>query len=472
MELPLYQQLARHLEHAMQTGSLQPGARLPSVRRLAQQHRVSISTALQVYRQLENQRLIEARPKSGYFVVQPTRAHIPAVVGQAENVDMQERVLRYNRIRRSCHVRFDVAIGELSLYPAQKLQTIGCQILRRHPELISSYNVGSTGYLPLREQIARRLLDAGCTASPEDLLITNGCTEALNLALRALTKPGDTVAVESPVYYGLLEILGSLGLRALEIPTSVEHGISIDALDLVTRPDANPQNKIAAVVTVPNFHNPLGTLMSDENKKRLVELLAARNIPLIEDDIYGELQFGLQRPFSLKSWDTKGNVILCGSASKVLAPNLRVGWILGGRWQERIEWLKFTQSIHTAELPQAIIAEVMRSGSYEHHMRKLRNQFKQQTKQTVTAILRHFPAGTQVLMPQGGFLAWVELPPQVNAWQVFEQAAQDGIGITPGGMFSTALRFENFVRLSCGNPWTPKIEQAIQRLGEIVAKTM
>ncbi|RCS58086.1 PLP-dependent aminotransferase family protein [Parvibium lacunae] len=470
MDIPLYQQLARHLQSAISSGTLQPGSRLPSVRHLAAQHRVSISTALQVYRQLENWRLVEARPKSGYFVTvaADTKRSGPLKADTVDPIAVQDRVLSYNRIRRTCRIHFDVAIGPPALYPVRKLQLLGGQILRRQPNLVSSYGMNSTGYLPLREQVARSLLNAGCTVRPDDVLIANGCTEALNLALRATTQVGGTVAVESPVYFGLLEILASLGLRALEIPTSASHGMSLEALELVTRPDtAGP--RVAAVVSIPNFHNPLGSLMPDSHKKRLVELLNARQIPLIEDDVYGELHFGGQRPFALKSWDTTGNVLLCGSASKVLAPNLRVGWIVAGRWQNRVEALKFTQSINTAELPQAMVAEFMASGGYDHHLRRLRQQIKIQTRQTAQAITHHFPPGTVVHIPSGGYLLWIGLPNEIDAWQVFEQAVQQGIGVTPGTLFTGSGRFKDYLRISCGNAFDAEAERAMAQLGRLVA---
>lgn len=467
MDLPLYQQLARHMAHAMETGTLKQGDRLPSVRQLAQQHRVSISTALQVYRHLENQRLIEARPKSGYFVrsttvlIQHVNAFAPL------NLEgIQERVYAYyHTARKETAIRLDIAIGDPSLYPARKLQQISNQLLRRHPELLTQYP-STAGYEPLKEQVARRMLTAGCTLSPQDIVFTHGGSEALSLALRSVARAGDTIAVESPVYLGILQVLDSLGMRPLEIPTSATTGLSLDALDVVTQTPGH----IAAVISISNFHNPLGCTMPDAHKRKLVHLLNERNIPRIEDDIYGDLHFGRHRPFAAKAWDTTGNVLLCSSASKVAVPGLRIGWIAPGRWQQRVEAHKLSSSRSCATFNQALLAEFMGNGAYDHHLRKLRQALRIQAKHMVQAIRQYFPPGSQVEMPIGGFLVWVQMPPQVDSWEVFERAAKLGIGIAPGCLFSTSTRFNHCVRLSCGLPWNDKLHQAIQTVGAIVSE--
>jgi DNA-binding transcriptional MocR family regulator len=348
------------------------------------------------------------------------------------------------------------------LYPGGKLVRLAASIARRDPSLASRYTM-SMGADKLRSAIARRAVEFGCTLSASDIVVTNGCTEAINLALRAVAQPGDTIALESPTYFTLLQIIESLGMKALEIPTHPREGISLEALDLATqKPGA-----VKAVMVIANFSNPLGSLMPDEKKQRLVRLLDARGIPLIEDDIYGDCHFGRSRPFVCKAWDRAGNVILCSSFTKSLAPGLRVGWMAGGRFQREVEMLKFISSIATPELPQLAIAEFIANGGYDHHLRKMRAAFQRQVQQTTEAVAEHFPEGCKLTQPCGGFVLWVELPPQVDAVRLFELAREQRIAIAPGPMFTNTTRYRNFVRLNCGHLWNRRLELAVAQLGQL-----
>ncbi len=461
---PLYQQLARHIAEAIESGTLRPGDRLPSVRNLATQHKVSMSTALQTYRHLENISLIEARPKSGYFV--KGKRSMPAVPAEVQEHShgMNQTVFELMHLARSsCRIRLDIATGPAAIYPTAKLQQLISSLTRKRPEILTNYPTG-TGHTEFKAQIARRTLDTGCRFHPEEIVITSGSTESLNLALRAVTQPGDTVAVESPTYFGILQILETLGLRALEIPASPVTGISLSALDLAT----GTPGAVQAVVLMPNFHNPLGSLMPDENKQQVVQMLEKRGIPLIEDDVYGDIFFGERRPLAAKSFDKTGNVMLCNSVTKTLAPGLRLGWIVAGRWSARVEMLKLTSSIVTPELAQAAIAEFMQNGNYDHHMRRFRSGVKKQTDLMITAVRKYFPAGTRVSSPQGGYLLWIALPDGISSRRVFEAARRQSIGIAPGLMFSNSGRFDHYIRLSCANPWSTEIEESVKSLGKIV----
>lgn len=464
--LPLYKRLARHISEAIELGTLRPGDRLPSVRSLSLQHKVSLSTALQTYRHLENHALIEARPKSGYFVKGRRLAHAQpaAMTEQKSPLGMNQTVFELMHLARtSCDVRLDIATGPAQIYPTAKLQQLIAGVSRRHPEILTNYPTG-TGYPEFKAQIARRTLGSGCRFNPDNIIITSGSTESLNLALRAVTQPGDTVAVESPTYFGILQILETLGLRALEIPTSPITGISLSALDLAT----GTPNAVQAVVLMPNFHNPLGCVMPDENKRQVVQMLEQRGIALIEDDVHGDLFYGDHRPLALKSFDRGGNVILCNSVTKTLAPGLRLGWMVAGRWSARVEMLKLTSSIVTPELAQAAIAEFMQNGNYDHHMRKFRSAIKKQTGLMRKAVRKYFPPEVELSDPQGGYLLWIALPRQVSSRAVFELARQQSIGIAPGLMFSNSGKFDHYIRLNCANPWSEAIEDSVRKLGEIV----
>src|SRR5689334_4543106 len=327
----LYEDLAQDMAEAIHAGALRAGDRLPSVRRLSSQHRVSIATAVQAYRHLENQRLIEARPKSGYFVLSPrARLEEPKTStpgASARFVGVSELVKEV----LDASLDHDVtALGAAcpgpELFPNEKLLRLASTEGRRRPHLLGAYPM-SPGNDRLRAMIARRSVDFGCRLSPDEIIITNGCIEALNLAVRAVARPGDTIALESPTYFTLLQIIESLGMKALEIPTHPRDGMSIEALDLATqKPGA-----VKAVIAMPNFQNPLGGLMPDEAKARMVQLLQARGIALIEDDIYGDIHFEGSRPRVAKAWDRHGSVLLCSSFTETVSPGLRVGWIAPGK---------------------------------------------------------------------------------------------------------------------------------------------
>jgi DNA-binding transcriptional MocR family regulator len=466
----LYESLAARMADAIHAGALKTGDRLPSVRRLSTQHRVSIATAVQAYRHLENQRLIEARPKSGYFVLgkraalaEPAASTPPAA---ARFVGVNQLVMEVlESARNADFVPLGAACPEPHLFPNDKLLRLMHAEGRRRPHLLGAYTM-APGNERLRTMIARRSLEFGCHLSPAEIIVTNGCIEALNIALRAVARPGDTIALESPTYFTLLQIIESLGLKALEIPTHPRDGMSIDALDFATQ----KAGAVKAVLSIPNFHNPLGSLMADESKARMVQLCEARGIPLIEDDIYGDIHFAEARPRVAKAWDRSSNVLLCSSFTKNLAPGLRIGWIAPGRWYKQVEMLKFINSVSTPELPQAAIAEFMANGGYDHHLRKLRAGFARQVQQTSAVIAEYFPKGSRITRPAGGFVLWVELPAKTDALELFRRARDERISIAPGPMFTTTKRYRNCIRVGCGHLWSSKLEMGLMRLGQLATE--
>lgn len=474
---PLYQQLASHYRNAIHAGSLMPGDRMPSLRGLMRQHDVSLSTAMQLSRHLESEGWLEARPRSGYFVRRPLRSTLATVTeprmnhtpDPAQYVGIHARVSDFVSRGRLHMVKTNLAVARCSpkLYPGEALKQAAMRVLRKKPDILVSAT-SPRGNAELRTVLAKRSLALGLTLSPDQVQITNGCIEALNLALRAVAQPGDTIAVESPTFYGLLQVLESLGLRALEIPTSPQTGISIDALELAIQTYDN----IKAVVVVPHLQNPLGSIMPDAHKQRLVQLCETSAITLIEDDTYSELVSESRRgdaPLrAMKSWDTTGNVIYCASLHKILAPGLRLGWMTAGRWQARVEMLKFSQTRSNEELSQRAAADYIASPAYDRHLRRLRSTLLVQRQQTAEAIASHFPAGTRLTVPDGGLSLWVELPQQLSSKQVFDAALQEQILVSPGLMFSNSLRFDPFLRISCGWPVDKEVEHALRRLGQIV----
>lgn len=467
--LPLYTRVAGELAQAIQAGSLRTGDRLPSVRQLCQQHGVSPSTVTQAYRWLENQRLVEARPKSGYFVA---ARHAPLPEPELDTRMSSAGFVTPDDLTRQFLFGNDdpeaapsfCPLPARQILPEAKLRQLTAKLNRLHPEYASRYSI--TGSLNLRQEIARRSVGAGVRLRPEEIILTNGGSEAVFLALRSAALAGDTVALESPTYWMLLEIIRTLGMKSIEIPTHPREGISVEALDLATQ----RAGAVRACVVVPNFHNPLGSLMPVANKRRLVALARERGFTLIETDIYGETYFGDERPPVLKSFDTHDDVILCSAFTKTVAPGYRVGWIAPGRHFKTAQSHKFHTSITGAMLSQEVIAEFIRDGGYDHHMRKLRSALKQQCAQMVDAVTRLFPDGCRLSVPQGGLMLWVEMPHSVDSRKVFERARHEHIGCAPGATFSCSTRFNHFLRLHYGDPWSPRHEAHIRRLGQIVAE--
>lgn len=465
----LYHRVAGELAQAIHGGSLRTGDRLPSVRQLCQRHGVSASTVTLAYRWLENQALVEARPKSGYFVA---RQHVPLPEPEIDTRMSGAGFVTPDDLTREFLFGSDDPLAAPSfcpmpareLLPEAKLRHLTARINRLHPEYASRYVI--TGSAALRQEIARRTVNAGVRLRPEEIILTNGGTEAVLLALRSAARPGDTVAVESPAYWMLLEIIRSLGMKSIEIPTHPREGISIEALDLATQ----TPGAVQACMVVANFHNPLGSLIPVESKRRLVKLAAERGFTLIENDIYGETHFGDERPPVLKSFDTQDDVILCSAYSKTVAPGYRVGWIAPGRHFKAAQSHKFHTSITGVRLQQEVLAEFIRDGGYDHHMRRLRAALKLQCRQMSESVARYFPAGCKLSRPQGGFMLWIEMPPNVDSRKVFEQARHEHIGCAPGATFSCTTRFNHFLRLHHGEPWSPALDANIRRLGRIVAE--
>lgn len=470
----LYARVAGHYRRAIHAGVLAPGARMPSLRTLTRTHRVSLSTALQACRSLEDEGLLEARARSGYYVLRPRHAVLQpvrepdprqALPDPASFSGIHDRVSDFvtKCERFPVHTNLALAFGAPEAYPQEALKNAALRALRRRPEVLVS-PVPPQGDPGFRKVLAQRALAAGMQPTADEILVTHGCTEAINLALRAVAQPGDVVAVESPTYFGLLQVIESLGLRTLEIPTSPSRGLSVEALELALQ----THERIRAVVVVPNFQNPLGSVMPDAEKARLVALCETHGVTLVEDDIYGALGDDDLPLKSCKAWDRAGNVIYCGSLHKMLAPGMRVGWMISGRWQARVRMLKHAQSRPNDALAQIALGEFMGSHAFDRHLVRLRRQLKAQRASMAEAIARHFPAGTRLNMPRGGMLLWVEMPEGCSSQAVFEAALAEGIRVAPGAMFSNSTRFDHFLRVSCGFPFSPRIDAALRRLAQIV----
>ncbi|MES2073702.1 MAG: PLP-dependent aminotransferase family protein [Pseudomonadota bacterium] len=470
--LTLYRKLAAHYVAAIKAGTLVSGDRMPSVRKLMQLHGVSLSTSLALCRHMEAEGWLEARPRSGYFVRQPKRVSLVPLaepkIGQAidpaQFVGIHERVSAIiTRGQRTIKVNLARATGAPELYPEQQLKNLALRALRQHPDLLTKA-CPPRGNLAFKTTLAKRAMAYGMAIAADDIVVTHGCIEALNLALRAVAQAGDVIAVESPTFYGLLQVLESLGMKAVEIPTSPQTGISLEALELAMQTYTN----IKAVVVVPHLQNPLGSIMPDAHKQRLVQLCEAQGIPLIEDDSYSPLANSETPLLAAKSWDKSGNVIYCASLHKILAPGLRLGWMVAGRWHARVNMLKYAQTRYNEEWSQIVVAEFMASSAYDRHLRRLRGALKSQRERTAEAIAAYFPSGTRLTIPDGGVSLWVELPQQLSSQAVFDAALQHDILVSPGLMFSNSNRFDHFLRINCGLPYSAELDLALRKLGQII----
>lgn len=416
---------------------------------------------------LENQGWLEARPRSGFYVrprlasevPEPEAPRLPSAVTSIGLSAASARI--YLDSGRDDVVHLGAAIPSTRLIPWEKLNRLAAAEARRLGPRAVAYDM-APGTERVRRAIARRYLIAGCPMSAEDLVVTSGGQEAVTLALRAVCKTGDVVAIESPMFFGILQALEVLGLRAVEIPCHARTGMDLRALELATR-----RHRISACVAIPQFNNPQGSLMPEENKKALLDLLGKRGIPLIEDDIYGELHFGPNRPRPAKTFDTRGLVLMCASVSKTLAMGLRVGWIAPGRFRDTVLRAKRSTSVASATLPTHVVAGFLESGGYDHHLRSLRNALRQQLARVSEAVAQTFPKGVRISRPQGGLVLWVELPRGVDALRLHEQASTDRISIAPGPLFSARGNFRNCIRLNCGEPWSPQHARALTILGHL-----
>ncbi len=463
-----YIEVSERIETLIERGIFKVGDKLLSVRALSKEQGISLSTAFQAYYSLESKGLIEARPQSGYYVkyspshvldmpkvCEPLDDALPVTIDDMINsvyVDLNSKSL----------LNFSMATPSIDLLPTAKLNKAVLHSLRSSKTSCLHYE-HIQGNVALRRQIARQAFNWGGTPSEDDIVVTAGCVEALSLCIKATTKPGDAVAIESPTYFAIFQLMESHGLKVVEIPTDPVLGMDIEYLT-----QAIPRFNIKACLVVSNFNNPLGSCMPDERKKQLVEMLAKKEIPLIEDDIYGELYFGKTRPKTCKTFDKKGLILHCASFSKSLAPGYRIGWTIPGRFKDAIIRLKRMHTVSTNTLAQSAVADFLSNGRFELHLRHLRKALHTQSLRYMQAVCEYFPEDTCITRPHGGFTLWIEMNKKINGFKLHKRALKHNIGIAPGQIFSSQGRFENCFRLSYGEPWNPKIEEGIKTLGKLM----
>ena len=463
-----YIQLAASLESKIANGVYRAGEKLPSVRKLHQQTGLSITTVYQSLIELEKRGVVEARQKSGFYV-KPRLTHIlpPPTLKRHRPVAKKVSI---NAVAASIvEAMGDRRILQLGgtvvspdLLPHKELHRIVRTMTHKNLTDLMTLYENPTGNVALRRQLARRSLDLLQETGIDDIVVTSGCIEAVSLCLQAVARPGDTILVESPTYPWFLQLIEDLNMLALELPTDPSSGVDLDSLEETTR-----KHVVKAAILVPNFHNPLGFLMPDDKKKFLVSFMQKRNIPIIEDDIHGDLYFSGQRPATLKSFDRSGMVLYCNSFSKTVAPGLRIGWTIPGAFHDRVRQLKINTGIASPGITQHVVAEYLNRGSHERHLRNLRTALKNQVHNMAMLVAHNFPEGTRITAPKGGLMLWIEMNSRVDGLKVFHTAREAGISILPGAMCSTTRRYNHCIRISCGSPVNKKIEAGIQTLADI-----
>ncbi|OZB32897.1 MAG: GntR family transcriptional regulator [Pseudomonas sp. 34-62-33] len=464
-----YEKFADEIAELIRTGVLGPGEKVPSVRHASRTYGVSPSTVFQAYYLLEDRGLIQARARSGYFVREHAKRplHEPeltAHAAQTTEVDVSELVFSVLASLKDPHtVPFGSAFPSPDLFPLPRLAKSMAHALRMLSphEIIADMTAGNAD---LRRQIALRYMVSGVMLPMEELVISNGAMEALNLCLQCVTQPGDLVAIESPTFYACLQVLERLQLKAVEIPVHPREGIDLGALS-----DSLKQLPIKACWFMSSLQNPLGASMSETKKQALYDLLVEHQVPLIEDDVYAELYFGSHPPKPVKSFDREGLVMHCSSFSKSLAPGYRIGWVAGGRYAEQIARLKLMTTISPSVPAQAALADYLQHGGYDRHLRKLRHALEMQQSAMLASAARHFPASTRVTRPSGGYFLWFEFPERLDSLQLLRLALAQGISLAPGPIFSASQGFRHCARLNYGHPWNPRSEQAMEVLGRLVA---
>ena len=464
----LYQSIAADLLARIEQGIYKPGERLPGVRRLSKQLNISVSTALEAYRLLEDRGRIQARLRSGYYVNAIRRETI-VEPGMSAPTSVPERVTGQSLTRQillAAKNPFLINLGSSvphpDFLPTNSLRQAVQKATRTYGKRCFDTEE-LLGSPELKRQIARRIADLNCNVTPDEIIITYGARDAVRLALMAVCQPGDIVAIESPTFYGLLQVIESCGMKALEIPTHPRDGISLDALML-----AIEQWPIKACLLVTNYNNPLGSCLPDFKKKQLVEICEKENIAVIEDDVYGDLGFTERRPSIARMWTRNDGVIYGSSFAKTLSPGLRIGWLVAGKYKEKVENLKYELHQATPTLNQLVVTHMLEHGGYDRYLRSVRQIYAHNVARTVNAVSLLFPEGTKVTQPEGGFALWVEMPEEVDAFELHRLASQEGIIIAPGPLFSASQKkYGNCIRISCAVPWNDALERGIKKLGDL-----
>ncbi len=463
-----YFEIARQIESQILSKTLLHGAKLPSIRELAIKYSVAKNTVISALQQLESKKLVVAAPKKGYFVsYQSTTKRIPKLLISpltVQAVNMPD--VFYDVMEKGA--AFDILATPTNFHDHNKLSELNRYIgksLRQKSAAHANYYDKPLGNDYLREQIALRYQQRECNFNREQLCITSGCQHALFIALLSCCKPGDNIAVETPTFYGVLRLLEQLNLNIIEIPSSIETGINTKELT-----NALSKWNISACIVTPCFATPAGSCMTDTQKQSMVLLANEYDFAIIEDDIYGDIGFDQSAIKPIKAFDTEDRVILCGSFSKSLSRDLRLGWISAGRWHKEAVRFKLASQLANSQSDQEGVAQFMMHGHYRRHLDQFRVKLAQQQAQLIDAIEQYFPKDCAYSIPKGGLCLWLELNNNVNTDVLYQQARKLNIHLTPGLLFSSQGFYNHHLRLSYNHPITNERLTALKQLAMLIKK--
>jgi 2-aminoadipate transaminase len=483
--IPLYVQLRDQLRALMHSGELRSGDRIPASRELAGQLGVHRTTVANAYAELESEGLISGHVGRGTFICgSAVKQFSPPPRTNGNGGGMRwEALFADDRGEESLSrmmpevppgaIAFTVARPDTECFPLEEFRRCANDVLRRDGSRI--LQLGSTdGYEPLKRELLDLFRSEGFNVRGEQLLITDGCQQAIDLVCKTFLRPGDSVALENPGYPGAIAILAGARVRALAVgvetdPARIGHvGIDVDALETVLL-----QNRVKFFLITPDFHNPTGTVLPLAERRRLLEIAAHYQVPVIEDGIYARLRLRGNAIPSLKMLDTAGNVIHVDSFSKTAFPGLRVGWCIGPESAiERLQLVKQTTDLHTDQLSQATMAEFMRRGYFARHLVKMRKIYRSRLAAMEESLEKHMPDGTSWTHPEGGMTLWVTLPAGFDAGELLIHARERGIVFLPGRYFYSQQPRPNTLRLGFAAVDEKRIAQGIEKLSELLEQEL
>lgn len=463
-----YEDIAGEIRRAVAGGTLLPGDRGTSLRETCRQHNVSLATALRAFTQLEAEGILTSRERYGFYIAERTgetpRPRMHKNSGRAQKVTASSFLGEIFALRPDAPGLeiFTQGSPSSALLPQAALKRTMRRILQEEPAINSTYG-NPRGDEKLRRITARRFMAFGRATAPESVVITNGAMNALAIALEMLAGPGDEVAVETPIFPGTLRLLALRKCRALQIPSDPDSGLDLRSFEKITR--TRPP---ACLITSPNFNNPTGGLMPDENKEKLAELAGQYGVPVIEDDVFGDLHFGPARPASLAKFDRRGMVIHIGSFSKTLGPGLRTGYMISEPYADRAVAVKQSSTMGTPLLQQKAAAELSGSMRYDRHLRDMSRTFALNMAILSPLLREHLPEA-RISVPQGGFSMWVEVPGMKDTLSKAVSAMRQGILLMPGEAFSCGGLYRNYFRLCAAGETSPDTaKQAVKKLAGIL----
>jgi DNA-binding transcriptional MocR family regulator len=471
-----YERLAGQVEEQIKKGTLRAGQRLPSIRELSATESLSATTVVEAYALLQDRGWIESRARSGFFVSAGT--HImppvdgstgPTVPKESLPMSADDLVFVLRQAVQDPHILpLGAATPMPEYYPHRAVGRCLRKVLADEPTVLAEYQfLPGTG--AFRQAVSLRYAHFGVDVTADNVICTSGATEAMALALQCVAQKGDVVAIETPTYFGIVQLVRALGLKIVELPLNAASGLEPEQLD---RAIARCGGSLKAAVLVPSHSNPLGTSMSDQNKTDTVSIAAAAGVVLIEDDVYGDLSFERQRPRPLKAFDGNDTTILCGSFSKTVAPGLSCGFVISAKFAKELTVARATWSSGVSVLAEEAMALYLKEGGYDRHLKWVRREYRTLTCQFRAAIADHFPDGTRVSDPQGGYVLWVQLPAGVDAGRVQVEALKQNISVAAGNLFSSQQDYRDCLRINCAVPWGPRVDRGIRTIGRIVKSQM